>query len=153
MKKTLLAAAAAVAVATGCNQSPPGGKTPGTPAAHTSNYPDTSGVTGTSRDSFVIKAPVLSTTIKHGDKQTLNLTVDRGSDFKQSVKLTAEAPKGLKAEFDKATVAAGDKEDVALSVTVEKGAPLGDATVKVIGTPENGNATSVDVKVKVDEVK
>jgi uncharacterized membrane protein len=162
MKKTLFAAACAVAVATGCNQSPPGGNTTKpttsstdtTAATHrsTSNYPDTSGVTG-DKGTFVIKAPVLATTIKQGDKQTVRLTVDRGSEFKQSVKLSADAPKGLKAEFNKSTVAAGDPEEVAMSVSVDKDAPLGDQTIRVTGTPDSGSATSVEVKVKVDEVK
>jgi hypothetical protein len=151
MKKTLLVAAFAVAVATGCNQSPPGGKSPATPHG-TTNSSDTSSVTG-DKGTFTIKAPVLSTTIKQGDKQTIQLTVSRGSEFKQNVKLSADAPKGLTAEFAKSAVAAGDPEDVPLSVSVDKDAPIGDNTIRVTGTPDNGNPTSVEVKVKVDEVK
>jgi len=161
MKRTLFTAAAAAVLATGfgCNQSPPGGKPTGSPNPGTGSTPATTAhstesglpsITG-DKGTFTIKAPVLSKSIKQGDKETLDLTIDRGSEFKQGIKLTADAPKGVKAELSKSQVAAGDPDKVSLSVSVDKDAALGDQTIKVTGTPDTGNATSVDVKVKVTE--
>lgn len=118
----------------GCNKSPEGG------------------ATGTS-NSFHVSAPAMGTTIKQGDKQTVTLSVDRNSDFKQAVKLTADAPKGLHADLSKSTVAAGDPKDVSLSITADKEAAVGEHTIKVTATPDSGAATSVDVKVKVETPK
>lgn len=136
MSKNLLTLAAAfsfaIAGAVGCNKSPEGG------------------VAGTS-NSFKVSAPTLPTTIKQGDKQTVSVSVDRDSGFQQAVKLDAQAPNGLKAEFDRKTVKGGDPKDVALSITADKDAALGDHVVKVTATPETGSATTVDVKVTVTQ--
>ncbi|QEL20848.1 COG1470 family protein [Limnoglobus roseus] len=127
-------------VATGCNQSSPGG------------HAETKSTTK-SGDTFTLKAPTLATTIKQGDKQTITLTVDRGSDFKQNVKLSTGAPKGLKVDFANTTVNSSDKADVSVSITADKDAPVGDHTIKVVGKPDSGTDTSVDVKVKVEATK
>jgi uncharacterized membrane protein len=131
--------AAAVLVAAGligCNQSPPGGKT----------SKDTP-----SKSTFKIKAPLTSTTIKQGDKQTVKLTLDRGKDFKEDVTLTVDAPEGLTVELDPKKVKASDGETVTMSVSVAKTAAVGDQTIQVTGKPETGDSTSVDVKVKVEK--
>ncbi len=132
----VLAASAlfALSVGIGCNKSSEGG------------------VTGT-KDTFKIGAPVMATTIKQGDKQTVSITVDRDSGFQQSVKLDAQAPKGLKVDMDKSTVKGSDAKEVALSITADKDCPLGDHVVKVTGKPDTGNPTTVDVKVTVTAMK
>lgn len=135
--KRLLTAVVATAVAlvgVGCNQSQQGG------AVGTSN-------------TFRVTAPTLATTIKQGDRQTVTLTLDRNSDFKQSVKLSADAPKGIKADLSKTTVAAGDPKDVSMQVTVDKDAAVGDHNIKVTATPDTGAATTVDVKITVEASK
>jgi uncharacterized membrane protein len=135
--KRLLTAVVAAALGLGgigCNQSPQGG------AVGTSN-------------TFRVTAPTMATTIKQGDKQTITLSVDRNSDFKQSVKLSAEAPKGLKADLSKTTVAAGDPKDVSMQVSVDKDAAVGDHHIKVTATPDTGAATTVDVKITVEATK
>lgn len=114
----------------GCNKSSEGGA-PGT------------------ANSFKVSGPTMATTLKQGDKQTVTITLERGADFKQTVKLDSNAPKGLKVDFDKSTVKASDAKEVSLSITAEKDAPLGDHVVKVMAKPETGNETTVDVKVTV----
>jgi uncharacterized membrane protein len=121
-------------IGAGCNQSPQGG------------------ATGTN-NTFRLTAPVMSTTIKQGDKQTVTLSVDRNSDFKQSIELTADAPKGLRADLAKSTVAAGDPKDVSLQISANKDAAVGAHVVKVTATPDTGAATTVDVKVTVEAPK
>lgn len=130
--RILVALVAATLVASGCNNSPQGGS-PGT------------------TDSFKIKAPDLATTIKQGEKETVKLTLDRNKDFKKSVTVSAEAPKGLKVVMNSKTITASDPADFSFTVEAEKTAPVGDHTVRVTATPESGTATVVEVKVKVTE--
>jgi len=115
----------------GCNKSPEGAA------------PGTSG-------SFTISGPT-PTTIKQDNKETLKLSLDRKSDFKQDVKLSVTPPEHLKAELNKDTIKASEPADFTLTVTVAKDAALGDHVIKVTATPTSGTATSLDVKVKVEK--
>jgi len=81
------------------------------------------------------------------------LTVERDSGFQQNVKLDAQAPKGVKADFDKSTVKASDAKEVALSITADKDAPVGDQVIKITAKPDTGNSVMFDVKVKVETAK
>jgi uncharacterized membrane protein len=117
----------------GCNRSPEGG----TP--HTSS-------------SFSVGGPTGATSIKQDNKQSVTLTLHRGSDFKQNVKLAATAPDNkVKVEFPKDTIAPTDPADVTMNISVPKDAPVGDQTIHVTATPEGGTATSIDVKIKVEK--
>ena len=134
--------ALALGALVGCNTSPPGGS------------PPASG--GQRSTSFKLKAPATSTTIKQGETQTVKVTVDRGKDFKEDVHLKIEfmdSPKGLKVEPADPVVKASDKEDLALKVTADKDAAVGEHTIRITGVPETGVATPVDVKVTVKENK
>jgi hypothetical protein len=133
MRTWLSLAALSAVLITGCNQSPEGG-TPGTSS------------------SFTIIGPTVSTTIKQDNKETVKLSLDRKSEFKKDVKLTATVPEKIKAELNKDVVKASDAADFTLTISVAKDATLGDHIVKITGPPEGGgNATSVDVKVKVEK--
>jgi len=138
MSKNLLVLAASAALALtvgiGCNKSSEGGVS-GTP------------------NTFKVGAPAMATTIKQGDKQTVSITVDRDSGFQQSVKLDAQAPKGLKVDMDKSTVKPSDAKEVSLSITADKDCALGDHMIKITGKPDTGNAVTVDVKVTVAAMK
>jgi uncharacterized membrane protein len=133
MRTFLSIAAIAALVQAGCNNSPEGG-TPGT------------------NSSFSLSAPTLTTAIKQDNKESVKLTLNRGTDFKKTVSLTVVAPEKIKAEFSKNSVAPSDSSDVVLNVSVAKDAPLGDQVIRVTGTPEGGGAaTSVEVKIKVEK--
>jgi len=137
MNRILLAGAVvALAGLVGCNQSDPGGKT-------NSNTP--------SKQTFKVKAPATGTTIKQGDKQTVKLTIDRGSEFKEAVNLKVDNPKGISVELDPKKVKSGDPETVTATVSVDKDAAVGEHKVKVTATPETGNATDVEFKVTVEK--
>jgi uncharacterized membrane protein len=132
MTKMFAATAAALFAFTsiGCNNSPEGGS-PGT------------------KDSFTVSGPTTATTIKQGNKETVTVTLNRGSDFKKKVTLDVKAPDKVKATFDKTSIGSGDDKDVKLTIDVDKDAPVGEHVIKVTGTPESGNATTLDVKVSV----
>jgi uncharacterized membrane protein len=111
-----------------------------------------SGGTGKA-DTFTLDGPPRTTALKQGESQTVKITVQRGTDFKQAVKLTAEkAPQGVKVEFTPADVKPGDKE-AEMKITADKEAAVGEHAIVVKGAPESGSAHSVDVKVKVEELK
>ncbi|VTT97812.1 Uncharacterized protein OS=Singulisphaera acidiphila (strain ATCC BAA-1392 / DSM 18658 / VKM B-2454 / MOB10) GN=Sinac_1997 PE=4 SV=1 [Gemmataceae bacterium] len=132
MRFALSTAALAAVLVVGCNKSPEGG-TPGTSS------------------SFKISAPTTSTTIKQDNAESVKVSLDRGKDFKQNVKLAVASPSDkVKAELNKADFKPGDPADAVLKVSVAKDAPLGEHVLKVTGTPEGGTATSVDVKIKVE---
>jgi uncharacterized membrane protein len=133
MTRTCMALLACVLiVGSGCNTSSSGGS-PGT------------------ADSFKINAPTIATNIKQGEKEHVKLSLTRGSDFKKTVDLKADAPTGIKVTMVNTRVASGEPAEFTITVDVDKSAPLGDHKIKITGTPESGNATSVDVPVKVTE--
>jgi len=137
MQRMMILSAALVAAGLlGCNQSERGGKT----------GDDTRG-----SETFRLKAPATSTTIKQGDRQTVKLTIDRGKNFKEDVMLTASAPTGLTVDLDPKSVKASDSEAVSATVTAAKDAPVGDHTIKVTAKPTKGNATDVEFKVNVEK--
>ena len=131
--RTYLSIAAITALTfAGCNHSPEGG-TPGTSS------------------SFTISAPTLTSTIKQDNKESVKLTLNRGTDFKKGVKLSVSAPDKIKADLSKDAVAPSDSGEVTLNISAAKDAPLGDQVIRVTGTPEGGTATTVDVKIKVEK--
>lgn len=153
----------ALLVATGCNQSPSGG--PGantgrttTVAKHSGTSGDATTTTTTSPDrevtdkanTFKLSGPVTETNLKQGEKKEFSISVSRGNDFKQAVKLTFNPGKGLKVTPENLSVNASDKE-AKFFVEAMKDAPLGHTQVEVTGTPETGAATNLTVKVEVKE--
>lgn len=132
MRSYLCFTAMAAFALAGCNHSPEGGA-PGT------------------NNTFTIEAPTMSTTIKQDNKESIKLTLKRGSDFKKSVSLAATGMEKVKVDFSKNSVAPSDQGDVMMNVTVAKDAPVGDQVIHVTGTPEGGTATSVDVKIKIEK--
>ncbi|MFO0880867.1 MAG: NEW3 domain-containing protein [Gemmataceae bacterium] len=137
MKRMLLTGALlVVAGLMGCNQSDRGGNNSDrTPSSAT----------------FRVSAPTLATTIKQGDKQTVKLSLDRGSNFKETVALKADAPSGITVDLEPRNVKASDSADATASVSVAKDAAVGEHKVKVTATPETGNATDVTFSVKVEK--
>jgi uncharacterized membrane protein len=130
MRKALMVVALiAMAALVGCKKSEEGGRA------------------GT--DTFRLSVPALSTAVKQGETQVVQVTVERGEGFKQSVKLEVKAPTGLQVDLEKNMVAPGDKGDVQLKVTAAKDAPLGDVKVMLKGTPDKGEATETEFKVTV----
>jgi hypothetical protein len=157
----ILPVALAAVIALGCdNTSPTGGgrsttSSTGGNSRGTTPPADRSGDAGRVDKSttFSVKGPALATGVKQGEKKNIDLTIDRGSNFKDAVKLAAEAPMGLKVEIAKANVAAGDDPKVVMSVEADKDAPLAEHVGKVTATPTAGTPTSLDVKVKVEQAK
>lgn len=135
-------------VAVGCNTSTPGGKPTSAHGGAGGNV-NANTVGAKTSEQFKLSGPTLSVSLKQGETKKEKIKVDRGKDFHDTVKLSVQAPAGVKAELSKTTVAAGDPEEVDLSVTADKSAAVGEHDITITGTPTTGNPTSLTVKVKV----
>ena len=103
-----------------------------------------------SRDEgFKIAVPTFETVVKQGELQTVSVSIQRGESFKRDVRLEIKASKGIGVTPSNVLVKAGDKPDVQLRITAAKDAALGEYRVYVTGTPDTGQPTSAEFKVKV----
>jgi uncharacterized membrane protein len=100
---------------------------------------------------FTIDGPMTTTSIQQGDTDTVALKINRGKEFKETVKLKVEAPSGLQVAVHDSTVKPSEKGDINLKVAVAKDTTPGEHVIHVVGTPDTGAATSLDVTVKVTE--
>ena len=132
MKTAAIAIVMTLAVATlfGCHTSPRGGNV----AKH---------------EGFRMAAPTSITEVKQGELQTVTVSLQRDSLFKQDVKLQVNAPRGISIDPTSVKVKASDKPDVQFQIAAPKDAALGEYPVVVKGTPETGEATAVGFTVKV----
>ena len=102
-----------------------------------------------SDEGFKIQVPMFTTDIKQGDRQTITVTVRRGDLFKQDVRLEMKATEGITVTPTSALVKASDKGDVQIQIAAPRTAPLSEYRVYVKGTPQTGEPTSIEIKVKV----
>jgi uncharacterized membrane protein len=132
MKKLLCIGAVAMAAAMGCNPSGTGGNPTN------------------SKEQFRLTGPTLSTAIDQGATQTIKVTVaNKGSDFKQDVKIKVEAPKGVSVEPSTIVVKASETE-ADFKVTAAKDAPTGKADLHFTGAPADGGASTPPLVVSLD---
>ena len=131
----LLSVALVVAGLIGCNTDKGGKKDDNTP----------------NNETFRMTGPQTSTTIKQGNKETVKVSVNRGSKFQEDITFSADEAKGLKVELDPKVLKASEKKDLEVTVTADADAAIGDKVIKITGKPAKGSEATVDVKVKVEE--
>jgi hypothetical protein len=137
MRSAILGLALLIPAAAGCNKSSEGG------------------VAGTA-NSFTMTGPTIPTSIKQNNKESVKITLNRGSDFKQDVKLSVAPVDKLKLELNKDVIKASEASPAEFTVTVtpDANAPVADHKVIVTGTPASGGTpTTVEFTVKVAENK
>jgi uncharacterized membrane protein len=102
-------------------------------------------------EGFKIVVPAFDEKVKQGETQTVTIKLQRGESFNQDVTLEIKLSKGEGITFDpaKVLVKISDEPDVELTITAPKDAALGEYIISVTGTPETGEPTSVEFKVKV----
>jgi len=136
-KSQLFGIASVFALVCGCNQGTPGG--PGvqpssTPQTYSTNKP----VVENSKETFSLKLPVLSTSLKQGETKSVDISISRGTDFTDDVNLQfSSTPDGISIDPASPMLSKSDK-DIKINVTAAENAPLGDFTVKVTGHPTKG---------------
>ena len=149
MKKSYLALlTTGLVLLVGCEngKSPPGG-----PGA--TNRQQSTGIRVTQpENTFQLDVPNLETDIKQGESKTIKISISRGKDFDQDVKLEfAGAPKGLKVTAAESMLKASEKE-VQVKLEAAADAPLGEHTITVTGSPaRDGAKTSANFKVEVQK--
>ena len=100
-------------------------------------------------ESFSVGLPLLSTTLKQGQSETVSISINRDKTFDQDVTLMfGEMPAGVTVTPADPVIKAGETEaQVTLSAAAD--AALGDFTVKVAGHPAKGADTTNDLKLSV----
>jgi uncharacterized membrane protein len=99
-------------------------------------------------NTFRLHTPLMETTLDSGKKRDIDISISRGTDFKQSVKLEFKPPTGVTVTPAMATIPAGqDKITVTLEAT--KAAPPGKGHVQVTAIPETGQSVSLEIPVEV----
>ncbi|MDQ7779840.1 MAG: hypothetical protein RDV41_09035 [Planctomycetota bacterium] len=98
---------------------------------------------------FKISVPMFDTSVKQGELETITVTVERDPQFKQDVRLQFDVTQGISLEPSSYTIRASDKPDLQVRIRAPKDAALGEYPIKVRGTPETGDSTSVGFTVKV----
>jgi uncharacterized membrane protein len=102
-------------------------------------------------EGFKIATPTFPTKIRQGETTSVNVTLNRGKYFKRDVTLDINASKGISVEPTEALVRGNDTPEVQLRITAAKDANFGEYKVYINGTPETGEPTSTEIKVKVVE--
>jgi hypothetical protein len=142
--------ASALICACGCTQGTPGG--PGVAPSASSNQNQTANkpVINESKDTFSLRTPALSTSVKQGESKSATIAISRGSTFDEDVQLSfTDLPTGVTIDPDTATLKKDDKE-VKLNVMASENAAVGDFTAHVVGHPmKTGADAKTDFKISV----
>lgn len=152
MKKLTWATLAMSAALVGCmNESQPGGpgavkpaatpKADGTPARET--------MVVDKEQTFKLALPATDTDLKQGEREDVTISIDRGDNFTQDVKLQFKPPKGISVTPADATIKSGDQE-VKVTLEAASDATPGESTIEVIAIPETGKSVSLQMTVEVD---
>jgi uncharacterized membrane protein len=151
-----------VAVA-GCSQE----STPGGPGASSATKMNTSttttptsstSVTTTANkpvvtdpnNTFTLKLPEMTTTVRPGKKEEVTISISRGSAFKESVKIQFRAPKGVTITPTDPVIAAGQNK-VSVTVQSTKEAAVGKTKIEVMAVPESGRSVSLEMPIEVKQ--
>lgn len=100
-------------------------------------------------EGFKIGTPTFDMQIKQGETQSATLSLHREEYFKRDVRLEIKASKGISVEPTYVLIKGSDAPDVQLKITAAKDANLGEYRVYIKGTPQTGEPTSTEFKVKV----
>ena len=136
MKQVLVAAALAAfaLLPIACKQSSEGGA-PGTPGAFKFQRDGTQ---------------AMETNLKPGETKTVEVKLNRGSDFKRGVKFSVKGTDKVNAEVSPDAAKENESPTINVKVTAKGDAPEGGNDVVLTGTPDGGgNATTETIKVNV----
>lgn len=101
------------------------------------------------KDTFTLSVPLLSTSLKQGETQTVSIGIKRDKSFSQDVALTfGDLPTGVVIEPSAPVINRGD-EEVQVTLTAANDASLGNFTIKVTGHPAKGADALNELKLTV----
>lgn len=96
---------------------------------------------------FTITVPTINP-VKQGADLPVNISLQRGSEFKQDVKLDFRS-EDIQVTPNVITIKSTDKPNANLKIVIPKDAKVGDHKISVKGTPNTGTPTSSEFIVKV----
>jgi uncharacterized membrane protein len=99
-------------------------------------------------NTFTLKVPEMTTTVNQGKKEDVTISISRGSEFKQSVKVQFRAPKGVTITPSEAMIPAG-QDKVTVSIQATNDAPAGKGNIEVTAIPESGKSVALEMPVHV----
>jgi uncharacterized membrane protein len=125
-------------------------RTPGGPGKGGTG-PDTGTRVTQEENTFTLKPPLLEQDIKQGETKAVKISINRGRNFDQDVKLEfSNAPQGVKIHAP-SEIKASDKE-VEVKIEASNEAALGEHTVLVKGKPAREGAEAT-AKMKIEVKK
>ena len=99
-------------------------------------------------NTFTLKVPEMTTTVDQGKKEDVTISINRGSQFKETVRIQFRAPKGVTITPAEPVIQAGqDKVTVSIQATTD--AAAGKSNIEVTAVPENGRSVSLEMPVQV----
>lgn len=109
---------------------------PSSPTTTTTKKP----VLGTTENTFRLSAPYESVLLTQGEKQSILIGIDRGTNFREEVYIeVSDLPVGVTLETPSPVIRQG-KNEVSLVLQAEKDAALGDFTFHIKGHTESSGA-------------
>jgi hypothetical protein len=99
-------------------------------------------------NTFTLEVPRMSTTLDSGKKREVEISISRGTEFNQSVKLEFKAPSGVTVTPAMATIPAGQNK-VTVTIEASKEAAAGKSQLEVMAVPETGKSVSLEMPVEV----
>lgn len=150
------ACAALLSLAVGCSQeSAPGG--PGVSRTTPSTHPSTTQPSTTTtaqkpvvvdkHDTFTLLVPK-SETLNRGKKEEVTISISRGTQFAQNVRLAIKAPQGLTVTPAEPMIPSGT-DKVKVTIEAKNDAPVGKSNIDVTATPQTGEAVSMQIPIEV----
>jgi uncharacterized membrane protein len=148
MKKLFTLMAAALLLGNvGCNTE----STPGGPGA---TRPSDRPALTQGDNTFTLDVPNTETDLKQGETKTITLGINRGTNFKQDVKLKFSGePNGVKVTAMGSEIKA-DAKNTQVTIEAAKDAALGEHTITVTGTPaKEGPPATSKFQIQINEAK
>ena len=97
---------------------------------------------------FTLHVPEINTNVDQGKKEDVTISISRGKQFNQPVKLQFKAPAGLTVTPAEPVIAGG-QDKIKVSVEASKNAAAGKTNIQVIAVPESGQTVSLQLPVQV----
>jgi uncharacterized membrane protein len=118
----------------------PGVKTSTGIQTQTANKP----VIEDSKDTFSLRTPAMSTTLKQGETKSVSIALSRGSEFKDDVQVSfSGVPAGVKVTPATAKLGAQEKE-LKIDIAAEPEAEAGEFSIIVKGHSDKGGPDSIN---------
>jgi hypothetical protein len=139
----------------GCNASSPGGpgiaSTPNSSGVSNTTISTSKPMLGEVEKSFRLSGPALSTHVEQGATASAKMTIARGKNFQDDVRLKfAALPAGVTVETTNPLISHSDSETTVEFRATPEALP-GTYTVTVIGEPTSGPDAKSDFQITVDK--